>query len=272
MDLTVIAIDWSGALVGARRKIWLGEVEDGRLVRLENGRDRQQIGDHLIALAKDRPRMIVGLDFAFSLPAWFLNERGLKSAKELWALADRDADAWLADCQPPFWGKPGASCPELPARFRRTESEAPGTAGIRPKSVFQIGGAGAVGTGSLRGMRLLHRLQNAGFSIWPFDPSGWPRVVEIYPRLLTGSVKKSDPACRASYLTDHYPQLGAALKELAASSEDAFDAAVSALKMSKHTDDLIALPNVTDPQVLLEGAIWYPDWRSKSSPLVSLES
>ena len=41
--------------------------------------------------------------------------------------------------------------------------------GIAPKSVFQIGGAGSVGTASLRGMPVLQRLREAGFAVWPFD-------------------------------------------------------------------------------------------------------
>ena len=265
MSLRVIAIDWSGAKKGARRKIWLAEVIDGELVRLEKGRDRSEITEHLISEAQHSPQMIVGLDFAFSLPAWFLEDRRLSSAQELWALADEKADEWLAACQPPFWGKAGHPCPDIPGRFRLTEKSAPVTAGISPKSVFQIGGAGAVGTGSLRGIRVLHRLHQAGFSIWPFDPPGWPRVVEIYPRLLTKAVNKSHLGDRTEYLATHYPQLTAELQACAASGEDAFDAAVSALVMAEHVEDLMALPAVMDRQLLLEGLIWHPAWQSEAS-------
>src|SRR5947207_2673911 len=80
--------------------------------------------------------------------------------------------------------------PTLEEHLRRTDRDVPGIGGIRPKSVFQIGGAGAVGTGSIRGMSLLKRLSDAGFAVWPFDSAQFPLVVEIYPRLLTGSVKK----------------------------------------------------------------------------------
>ena len=255
----VLAIDWSGALVGAETKIWLAEVASGRLVRLEGGRDRDAIAEHLVAEAERDPRMVVGLDFAFSLPAWFLEERSLRSAHELWALADREADGWLAACEPPFWGRGPRPRPAMPEdrHFRRAET-ALRQRRIWPKSVFQIGGAGAVGTGSLRGMRLLHRLHEAGFSIWPFDPPGWPLVVEIYPRLLTGPVNKSSDSARASYLAAHYPNLGTDLTVLAASSDDAFDAAVSALLMARHLDELQVLPPAEDRQTRLEGAIWEP--------------
>ncbi len=89
-DLRVIAIDWSGAKSGARRKIWLAEARVGRdgsepeIVRLECGRSRREIERHLLEEAEREPELIVGLDFAFSLPAWFLREHELTTARELW--------------------------------------------------------------------------------------------------------------------------------------------------------------------------------------------
>ena len=267
MDTRVIAIDWSGAVVGAKRKIWLAEVAGGRVVRLEDGRGREAITDHLIELAQRGRQLVVGLDFAFSLPAWFLERRGLASAAELWALADREAESWLAGCEWPLWGRPGTRRPgDVPDHFRRTERDVPRIAGIQPKSVFQIGGAGAVGSGSLRGMRTLHRLRSAGFSIWPFDPPGWPRVIEIYPRLLTGPVVKSNVTGRADYLAAHYPDLDEHTRMRATASEDAFDAAVSALVMAKHADQLLSLPPAPDRVAVLEGLIWHPSTTQPRAP------
>jgi hypothetical protein len=232
---------------------------DGRLVRLEDGRSRDAVTDHLIEQARADPQMVVGLDFAFSMPAWFLERHGLSSAPELWALADREADNWLATCEWPFWGRPGVGRPaDIPDHFRQTERDVPRIAGIQPKSVFQVGGAGAVGSGSLRGMRTLHRLHLSGFSIWPFDPAGWPLVVEIYPRLLTGPVVKSSATHRADYLAAHHPELSGDLLLRAASSEDAFDAAVSAYVMARHADELANLPPAADKLAALEGLIWHP--------------
>ncbi len=262
MTPRVLAVDWSGAAVGARKKIWLAEASaDGRgLVRLENGRDRDALADHLIAVAEDEAALVVGLDFAFSLPAWFLDARGYRGAADLWAAADRDADDWLAAVEPPFWGRPGHPRPPMPSQWRRTEQSVPATGGVRPKSAFQVGGAGAVGTGSLRGMRLLHRLRGAGFSVWPFDPPGRPLLVEIYPRLLTGPVVKSDVAHRVALLERDYPGFAMGHAARAASSEDAFDAAVSALVMAAHRGAFARLPAVEDPRLVREGLIWYPGW------------
>jgi hypothetical protein len=258
----IIAVDWSGDFRNAAKKIWTAEVsQGGAIVRLECGRDRQSTAEWLISQAARPERLIVGLDFAFSLPAWFCKESALTSAPDLWALADREAESWLLRCEQPFWGRPGKKKPMLPEHFphfRRTELAAPSTAGIRPKSVFQIGGAGAVGTGSLRGLPVLHRLRNAGFSIWPFDLARSHTVVEIYPRLLTGPVVKSDPVKCNKYLAAEFPQLHSEERARMAASEDAFDAAVSALIMARHTADLLDLPAARDEFDALEGRIWHP--------------
>ncbi|MFD4251518.1 hypothetical protein ACFWQL_17435 [Amycolatopsis thermoflava] len=79
----VVAVDWSGRAGPAQRRvIWVAEVAGGELVRLENGRSREEVVDWLIGTAT--PDLVVGLDFAFSLPAWYLRERGL-TARGLWA-------------------------------------------------------------------------------------------------------------------------------------------------------------------------------------------
>jgi len=259
--MRVIAVDWSGALSGAERKIWLAEAADGNVVRLENGRNRIEIADYLIYEAQKTPEMVIGLDFAFSLPAWFLVQRGLTTAQQLWALADVEAETWLQQCSPPFWGRPGKKCPQGQLdsyHFRWTDRAVGPVAGNRPKSVFQIGGAGAVGTGSLRGMSILHRLHSAGFCIWPFDPPGWPKVVEIYPRLLTGPVIKSAQNQRDAYLRCKYPGLAPWALDRSVFSEDAFDAAVSALVMWSSLAQLESLSNPANPLVQKEGIIWQP--------------
>jgi hypothetical protein len=130
-------------------------------------------------------------------------------------------------------------------------------AGIRPKSVFQIGGAGAVCTGSIRGMAMLARLHHAGFSVWPFDPPAFPMLVEIYPRLLTGPITKSSEDSRRAYLRNSRAIRGRH-REQAATSEDAFDAAVSAVAMAGASKQLKALRQSTRRVERLEGRIWHP--------------
>lgn len=249
----VVAIDWSGAnaLSVQRRHIWLAEALHGTLVRLSAGRTREEVVEELVTLARDPDPVVAGLDFAFSLPAWFAQAHGCESGEDVWHLVQAEGERWLRECPPPFWGRPGrkrlerADGPEL----RQTEE------GTGAKSVLQIGGAGAVGTGSLRGMPFLLRLRGAGFHIWPFDPWGPATVVEIYPRVLTGPVTKSSDVDRAAYLDTRDWVIPPEVRGCMVASEDAFDAGVSALVMAEHVhepgDDLPASAG-------LEGAIWHP--------------
>lgn len=98
-------------------------------------------------------------------------------------------------------------------------------------------------------------LAERGFCVWPFEGPGWPLVVEIYPRALTGPVVKSRWTARRTWLLDRFPDQPRGPLERAAGSEDAFDAAVSALAMGRHADELAALPRVEDS---IEGRIWRP--------------
>jgi hypothetical protein len=107
-------------------------------------------------------------------------------------------------------------------------------------------------------MPLLHELDAAGARIWPFSATGAPLVLEIYPRLFTGPVHKSSAEARAALLDARYPDLDACHRALAVGSEDAFDAAVSALEMARHAHLLELLPEESDAMMELEGRIWHP--------------
>jgi hypothetical protein len=262
----VVAVDWSGAATGASSRIWLAHVVDGELVQLRNGRDRAEVIDALVALRAECPgSLVVGLDFSFSFPAWFAREQSCATIDEIWHTVTRSGERWLRACAPPFWGRPGYPRPPLPAHLRRAE-EAIAVGGIRPKSIFQIGGAGSVGTGSLRGMPYLPRLRAAGFAIWPFDPVPVPdpdpvptfTVLEMYPRLFTGPVHKSDPVARARRWRGTRWQVAPAFATSIIESEDAFDAAISALAMYDHRFQLARLRPAADPVTLLEGDVWCP--------------
>ena len=75
----------------------------------------------------------------------------------------------------------------------------------------------------------------------------------------TGPVKKSITEQRQAYLDANYPALPPDIHNTAASCEDAFDAAVSALAMARHAGELTALAQATDALTLLEGEIWRPE-------------
>jgi Protein of unknown function (DUF429) len=253
----VAAADWSGAAQNEQLGLWLAEADtEIRQITALAPMTRQQAGDRLLALA-DADGLLVGLDFGFSLPAWYLDDQGIETAADLWADTER-LEGWLRDCQPPFWGRPGRRRPQNEngqSQWRQTELAIT----PRPRSVFQIGGAGAVGTASLRGMPVLHRLRSHGFAIWPFDPPNKGTkntVAEVWPRLATGPVVKSSPAARQRWLSDPERQaaIPAPFSTMCAASADAFDAVATALALL----DSPPLPVVDDPIIGREGWIWDP--------------
>lgn len=255
----VIAIDWSGRAKYAAKSIWIAECDQrGHLLRLENGRDRGQTASWIINKSQRAGPLVVGLDFAFAFPRWFMHKQGWADGPACWSAMSGShglAEHWLKTCHSPFWGRPGKARPA--GIEMKRECESGGTA----KSVFQIGGAGAVGTGSLRGMGTLHTLHAAGLAVWPFTlprASDQSLVIEIYPRLLTGAVVKSDALARSAYLRANFSDRMGTFETAAESSEDAFDAAVSALVMHDHIEQIGALAPSADDTSRIEGMIWAP--------------
>jgi len=295
----VVGIDWSGRVdaAGQRRHIWAavwtawarGATDS---VQLESGRTREEIAEWLIRLAEETPRMVVGFDFCFSFPAWFVRgEHGAASAPEFWerVVSGEHGERWLGrGCTDRrFWGKPHKRPAEfsgehLHRMLRATDVDCKIVAeipeaerqarvkGITPKSVFQIGGAGSVGTASLRGFATLLRLREAGFGVWPFDRpqlsgrKARPLVVEMYSRLNTGAVHKSNPKARAEYLlrkrreSATYAALPRGVLAKARGSEDAFDALVSMMAMAERRAEFAMLPQPRDPLHGIEGWTWAP--------------
>lgn len=256
------AVDWSGrADGGGRATTWVAEADptNGRLLALVNGRTREEVGDHLVGLAERAGgRLIVGLDFSFSVPAWWLDRHRLAAADDLWAAAAAHGEAWLADGEWPLWGRaPRWRRPEgIPDPWRRTEHAARAL-GLRPASTFQVGGAGAVGTGSVRGWPVLARLRAAGFAVWPVHAVGHdqPVAVEVFPRLHAGPVVKSRAWARAAALAGR-PGLSAHWRTVAGSSEDAFDATVAVLALADGASS-VGTPLVGAPrEATREGWIW----------------
>jgi len=298
----LVAVDWSGDKgPGQRRKIWAGvwtrsaagKVADGKVI-LEDGRTREELTDWLIALAAETPRMVVSMDCCFSYPAWFLREHGCATVFDFWQhVAAGHGERWLgttcteAERDLRFWGRPHKRPPQFCGEgyrgmMRQTDWEnkveqglergdperAAKMKGIQPKSPFQIGGSGSVGTGSLRAMPWLARLHHAGFRVWPFEDASLdrqPLLVEMYTRLLTGAVKKANEAARRAYLTarrkaepELYGGLTRSVLAKAYASEDAFDALVCCVEMVRHQAEFAALRATRNPELRLEGITWRP--------------
>jgi hypothetical protein len=99
----------------------------------------------------------------------------------------------------PFWSHPtGQSWPGLPARRAGIDYAALGLAEKREaermvplaKSPWMLFNPGSVGSQSLLGLPMIHRLcQRPDTAVWPFDAPEAPVVLaEVYPSLLAGPV------------------------------------------------------------------------------------
>ena len=261
------------------------------VVKLENGRTRAETAEWLIGMAEETPRMAVGFDFCFGFPEWFARgEMGCADGPAFWQLvADGRGEQWLARGQEDgrFWGKPSKRPQEFSGSrvermLRATDIDcklaaqiaevdrAARVRGITPKSVFQIGGSGSVGTASLRGMPILLRLREAGFRVWPFDRPGLlggeprPVILEMYSRLNTGPVHKSNARARRGYLErkrgedEAYQGLSRGVMRKALGSEDAFDALVSVMVMAERRKTFAGLGVPRDGRFRVEGWTWAP--------------
>ena len=259
--MRALGVDWSGARDPRtqRRTIWIADAEDGQLTSLSAGGTRDEVADRLLDLARSASPGVVGLDFSFGFPAWWARVHGATTGPDMWVVTAAMGEGWLEHCEPPFWGRRGRPRPPDvggPA-LRRTESDTP-PGGSQPKSIFQINGAGQVGTGSIRGMATLTRLRHAGIPVWPFDP--WPGTglvaAEAYPRWCTGPVIKSRASARLAYLARWWPAIDGPLLTAAAGSEDAFDAACTALTLSRSS------PPAVEPDGIdrLEGRVLAPSF------------
>ncbi len=181
----VVAVDWSGDKgPGQRKKLWAGVwtaaagAGDAGRVQLESGRTREELIGWLVELARETPRMVVGVDCCFSFPAWFLEEHGCATVFEFWEkVAAGKGEEWLhRECEDGrFWGvagsrrtgkRPAEFCGEgLRRMMRSTDYEnkiavrmeggdaerAAKMFGITPKSPFQIGGKWERGHGESAG-------------------------------------------------------------------------------------------------------------------------
>ena len=205
-----LGIDWSGAK-GARTKgIQVAALEPGdglpRLIanpyRAHGIWSRPDVLAYLIAEIDAGRRVLAGFDFAFCYAfedegAYFPGLSDAPGAPEaVWALVERvgrdDPDLYGAALYRradlpyrDFFMAPGWRGEKY--RYRQRLAEQAAAFVTTPHPVFKCIGAANVGTGSLAGMRLLHRVRGLerDIRIWPFDPApgGELTAVEIFPRL-----------------------------------------------------------------------------------------
>jgi hypothetical protein len=220
----VIVVDWSAANLptsptNRANAVWIGCHDDEGGAEWHH-RTRAAAEAQLVTLIEtaraDGRRLLVGFDFALGYPTGFAARlTGVPRAEAVWQwLATSITDienrnnrfevatrinAAFPEGPGPFWSHPsGQSWPGLP--FRRagidyaalglSETRAAEAAVPRAKSPWMLFNPGSVGSQSLLGLPMIHRLSRlAGVSVWPFAAPDSPVVLaEVYPSLLAGPV------------------------------------------------------------------------------------
>ncbi|MGJ8622014.1 MAG: molybdenum cofactor synthesis domain-containing protein [Yoonia sp.] len=224
-------VDWSGGNDrGATPKkdaIWVCAARDGAADEPVYMRNRQLAERWIRTFLQDEltagRRVLAGFDFAFGYPAGFGQVlTGSDDPFAIWDwITDRISDApdqnnrfdvaaqinALFPGVGPFWGnglkrdiadlprkglaREGHGVPEK----RMAEQQASGAF-----PVWQLSGAGAVGSQVLMGLPTLNRLRRnfaSDLAVWPFEPLDKPlAIVEIWPSLIAKAVKATQPEGR----------------------------------------------------------------------------
>lgn len=220
----VIVVDWSAANLptsptNRANAVWIG-CHDAEGGAEWHHRTRTSAEAQLVTLIDTArasgQRVLIGFDFAMGYPAGFAARlTGEASAPAVWRwLADAVTDvenrnirfevatrinAAFPESPGPFWSHPtGQSWPGLPTRragidyaaLGLAETRAAEAAVPRAKSPWMLFNPGSVGSQSLLGLPMIHRLaQLPDVSVWPFAAPDAPVVLaEVYPSLLAGPV------------------------------------------------------------------------------------
>ena len=232
-----------GRPTGASTRIWSRTSVDGELVALRNGRTRQGVTDDLVALGLETPDgLMAGLDFSFSLPV-------VVPARRIPAAASTTSGDWRrtgGETGSPSVPRPSGGGPGGPGRRCRGTFAAPSerlsVGGISAKSTFQVGGAGAVGTGSPSvACPTCANCGRRGSASGPSTLRHPGQCSRSTPVSAPGPCTRATSSSERSYLDAAPWALPTAFAASMVGSDDAFDAAISALVMHDHLDDLVCV-------------------------------
>ena len=225
---TFLMVDWSGGNdrgpTPKKDAIWVCVAKDGvadQPIYLRNRHVAESwITQFLTAERTAGRRVLVGFDFAFGYPAGFGTVlTGSDDPFAIWDwFAARVHDAPNTNNRfdiagqinamfpgvGPFWGNGlERDIPNLPRKgldrkdHGMTEKRAAEHAAKGAFPVWQLSGAGAVGSQVIMGLPMLARLREtfaADIAVWPFEPLNRPiAVVEIWPSLIAKAVTATQP-------------------------------------------------------------------------------
>ena len=196
-----IAVDWSGDKSKFQKGISVAQCPMGRYApKIIKPEDRYWSRSSLIKwLLKEvtEKKTLIGFDFSFAYPFYdcFSYFPGIKdspiSPYKLWKKIDNinnklanfyGGGIWYKEPYSNYYNSPNLKGTLYKSRRRFTEIEAKNKI-HSPSPTFNCVGPGAVGTGSLAGMRVLNFLKNE-INIWPFNNNILQKksvVVEIFP-------------------------------------------------------------------------------------------
>ena len=196
-----IAVDWSGDKSKFQKGISVVQCPMGRYApKIIKPEDRYWSRSSLIKwLLKEvtEKKTLIGFDFSFAYPFYdcFSYFPGIKdspiSPYKLWEKIDNinnksanfyGGAIWSKEPYSNYYNSPNLKGTLYKSRRRFTEIEAKNKI-HSPSPTFNCVGPGAVGTGSLAGMRVLNFLKNE-INIWPFNNNILQKksvVVEIFP-------------------------------------------------------------------------------------------
>ncbi|MGI1662877.1 molybdopterin guanine dinucleotide synthesis [Palleronia sp. KMU-117] len=216
---TVVMVDWSAAARAPRRPrpdaIFAAVARGGQVAPAEYLGHRLDAEGWIAALIDDERRagrrLLVGFDFPFGYPRGF--SRALVGRSDPFVLWDW-LDARIVDTPGannrfevagainahfpgigPFWGNgTPREVPHLPRKGRaRTTNPFPERRAIEERhkgafTLWQLSGAGAVGSQTVMGLPVLARLRRrfgTNLSVWPFEaPDAGVVLAEVWPSLL----------------------------------------------------------------------------------------
>ena len=196
-----IAVDWSGDKCKFQKGISVAQCSMGRHApKIIRPKDQYWSRSTLIKwLLKEvtEKKTLIGFDFSFSYPFYdcFSYFPGIKdspiSPYKLWEKIDNinkklanfyGGGIWSKEPYSNYYNSPNLKGTLYKSRRRFTEIEAKNKI-HSPSPTFNCVGPGAVGTGSLAGMRSLNFLKSK-INIWPFNNSVLQKksvAVEIFP-------------------------------------------------------------------------------------------
>ena len=196
-----IAVDWSGDKSKFQKGISVAQCPMGRYApKIIKAEDRYWSRSSLIKwLLKEvtEKKTLIGFDFSFAYPFYdcFSYFPGIKDSpispyklsKKIDNINNKLANfygggIWSEEPYSNYYNSPNLKGTLYKSRRRFTEIEAKNKI-HSPSPTFNCVGPGAVGTGSLAGMRVLNFLKNE-INIWPFNNNILQKksvVVEIFP-------------------------------------------------------------------------------------------